>query len=57
MHVVKNNQESSLGKLMSRYSEVFREGLGTFKGPKAKIHVEPDAKPKFLKARSVTYMP
>ena len=55
MHVVKNSQESSLGKLMSRYSKVFRKGLGTIKGPKTKIHVEPEAKPKFLKARSVPY--
>ena len=55
MQVVKNNQESSLEKLVDRYSEVFSEGLGTFKGPKAKIHVESEAQPKFLKARPVPY--
>lgn len=55
MQVVKNNQGSSLEKLVDRYSEVFREGLGTFKGPKAKIHVESEAQPKFLKARPVPY--
>ena len=50
-----NNQESLLGRLIQQYSEVFQEGLGTFTGPKAKIHVETVAKPKFLKARSVPY--
>ena len=55
MQVVKNNQGSSLEKLVDRYSEVFSEGLGTFKGPKAKIHVESEAQPKFLKARPVPY--
>ena len=55
MQVVNNNQESSREKLVDRYSEVFRKGLGTFKGPKAKIHVESDAQPKLLKARPVPY--
>lgn len=55
MQADNNNQESSLEKLIDQYSEVFKEGLGTFKGPKVKIHVEPEAQPKFLKARPVPY--
>ena len=47
--------ESRLEKLINQYSEVFEKGLGTFTGPKAKIHVEVDAEPKFCKARSVPY--
>ena len=50
MQVDENNQESALGRLINQYSEVFREGLGTFAGPRAKIHVETEVKPKFLKA-------
>ena len=50
-----NNQESSLGRLINQYSEVFQQRLGTFTGPKAKIHVETQAQPKFLKARPVPY--
>ena len=47
MQVDKSNQESPLGGLNDKYSEVFEEGLGTFKGPKVKIHVDPEARPKF----------
>jgi len=55
MQVDKSNQESPLEGLMDKYSEVFEEGLGTFKGPKMKIHGDPEARPKFLKARPVPY--
>ena len=47
--------ESRLEKLINQCSEVFEEGLGTFTGPKAKIHVEVDAVPKFCKAQPVPY--
>ena len=50
-----NNHASSFGRLIDQYSEVFQEGLGTFTGPRAKIHVETEAKPKFSKARPVPY--
>ena len=48
MQVEENNQESLLRRLIEQYSEVFREGLGTFTGQRAKIHVEIEEKPKFL---------
>ena len=51
----KGNQESPIGGLIDKYSEVFEEGLGTFKRPKVKIHVDPEARPKLLKARPVPY--
>ena len=55
MQVDKSNQESPLGGLIDKYSEVFEEGLGTFKGSKVKIHVDPEVRPKFLKPRPVPY--
>ena len=55
MQVDESNQESPLEGLIDKYSEVFEEELGTFKGPKVKIHVGPEARPKFLKARPVPY--
>ena len=55
MQVDKGNQESPLEGLIEKYSEVFEEGLWTFKGPKVTIHVDPEARPKFLKARPVPY--
>ena len=55
MQVGKSNQESPLGGLIDKYSEVFEEGLGTFKGPKVKIHVDHEARPKFLNASPVPY--
>ena len=55
MQVDENNQESTLGRLINQYPHVFREGLGTFTGPRAKIHVEAKVKLKFLKARTMSY--
>ena len=55
MQVDKCNQESPLGGLIDKYSEVFQEGLGTFKGPKVKIHVDLRKDQKFLKATPVPY--
>ena len=50
-----NQTESKLYILITQYSQVFEEGLGTFTGPKAKIHVEADAVPQFCKARPVPF--
>ena len=55
MNMDEKQVESRLEKLINQYSEVFEEGLGTFTGPKAKIHVEVDAVSKFCKARPVPY--
>ncbi len=40
---------------MDRYEEVFRDGLGTFRGRKARIEVDPTAKPRYCKARTLPY--
>ena len=49
-----NLQDSRLDGLLSTYSSVFTEKLGTLKGFKAKIYVS-DHKPIFCKARPVPY--
>ena len=44
-----------LHELLTKYQEVFQEGLGSLKGYEAKINVDPNATPRFYKARSVPY--
>ncbi len=45
----------SLGVLLQRYGSVFGEGVGTLKGYKAKIRIDPTAVPRFHRARSVPF--
>ena len=44
-----------LHDLLTKYSKVFQEGLGSFEGYEAKIMVDPNASPRFYKARTVPY--
>ena len=46
---------SSLQDLLQKYSAVFSDGLGTLEGFEAKISIDPNATPRFFKARSVPY--
>lgn len=46
---------SDLQSIVDKYSAVFEEGLGTYKGYQAKIHVDPNANPRFFKPRTVPY--
>ncbi len=46
---------SDLQSIVDKYSAVFEEGLGTYKGYQAKIHVDPNANPCFFKPRTVPY--
>ncbi|KAF4090749.1 hypothetical protein AMELA_G00055870, partial [Ameiurus melas] len=41
--------------ILYRYSDVFRDELGTLKGVTVKLHVDPDAAPRFFKPRVVPY--
>ena len=45
----------TLQALLTRFPAVFQEGLGTLKGYQAKIHVDPNATPRYNQARSVSY--
>ena len=46
---------SELDQLLSKYSELFQDKLGTIKGLEAKLTVDPEASPKFFKPRPVPY--
>ena len=46
---------SELDQLIAKFSEVFKECLGTVKGCQVKLSVKEGAKPKFLKSRSVPF--
>ena len=41
--------------LLGKHEALFKDGLGTVQGVKAKIHVDPQAKPKYFKPRPVAY--
>ena len=47
--------EAKLNDLLDRHSTLFQTGPGTLKDYKAKIYVDPQAKPKFCKAWQVPY--
>lgn len=49
-------RQESLEEVKGNSREVFKEELGKFKGPPAKIYVDKDATPKFYKARPVPYV-
>ncbi len=48
-------REETLEEVLREYEEVFKEELGRFKGPPAKIYVDKEATPRFFKARPVPY--
>ena len=48
-------QQTQLESLLDRYSEVFKQTLGTITSYKAKLHLKEGAKPKFNKARPVPF--
>ena len=52
IHVVSNDK---LQIILAKHQNVFGEGLGHLRGYHAKIHVEQEAVPKFMKARPVAY--
>ena len=47
--------ETCLNKTLSEYKEVFKSEMGTLKGFEVELTVDPDCKPKFCKARPVSY--
>ena len=54
-HSIHYTLTPGLQEVLSKYADVFKEGLGTFSNYEAKIEVEADATPKFCKARTVPY--
>ena len=45
----------SLDAVLEAHQQVFTDELGTVKDVKATIHVDPDATPRFFKARSLPF--
>ena len=54
--LVRADEISPVKGLCNKYPNLFEEGLGTFVGTKAKIHVPSDAAPIYCKARPVPYV-
>ena len=48
-------ENPQLQSTLDAHGDVFSEGLGTLKGTAAKIYVDPEATPKFMKAHPVPY--
>lgn len=48
-------RQPQLFELLDRYESVFQPGLGTLKGYEAQIFVDPEAQPRYCKARPVPY--
>ncbi|KAL9960436.1 hypothetical protein ACROYT_G033892 [Oculina patagonica] len=47
--------DKDLNEILETHSSIFQEGLGKVEGVKAKIHIGPSEKPRYLKARPVAY--
>ena len=52
-NIQENNPQ--LQRVLEEHNEVFSNELGTLTGTKAKIYVDPEATPNFMKARPVPY--
>ncbi|XP_039759590.1 uncharacterized protein K02A2.6-like [Pararge aegeria] len=55
INVIANSDLVNIEKTILKYSNIFRDGLGTFRGDPVTIHLKPGATPKFFKARPVPY--
>lgn len=51
----KPDVSNKLTGTLQKHEAVFSEGLGTFTGGKVTLHVDPQAKPKFFKARTLPF--
>ena len=54
-NLVGTHTTSDLEEVLSKHADAFSKGLGKLKGFKAKLYIEPGAKPKFCKARTVSW--
>ena len=54
-NIHKLEMPNKLSEILDRHKSVFAEGLGIFKGGKVTLHVEPQVKPKFFKARPLPF--
>ena len=54
-HAIHQVVDGALEEVLLSHKDIFMEGLGTLKGFKAKLSVDPQANPKYCRARSVPY--
>lgn len=52
---LETDHQRDLDTLLSKHKAAFETGLGTLAGATVKIYVEPEAKPKYFKARPLPY--
>lgn len=55
INFVSNANSAEIEQVLARHGEVFKDGLGTYRGQPVTIHLKKGATPKFLKARPVPY--
>lgn len=55
INFIASDDLAQLEKVITRHTDVFRDGLGTYNGNPVTIHVKSGANPRFLKARPVPY--
>ena len=55
VHRSPSSPVQTLANVLDQHADVFAEGLGTARGITAKIHVDPQAPPRFCKARPIPY--
>ena len=48
-------KDDPVQQLLHPFESIFKEELGTYRGDKAKIHIDPTVTPKFCKARPLPY--
>ena len=48
-------RSDKLSEILYKHENVFTEGLGTFAGGKVTLHIDPQVKPKFFKARTLPF--
>ena len=55
LHQIQANHNSALESLLAKHQDVFADGLGKVKNFTAKLHVSPDAQPRYYRPRPVPH--
>jgi hypothetical protein len=55
INMISESANLKVDKIIDEHKEVFKDGLGTYRGKPVSIHIKEGATPKFLKARPVPY--
>lgn len=55
INFVTHEDQKQVESVIAKHTEVFKNGLGTYRGSPVAIHIKPGANPRFLKARPVPF--